>query len=274
MSAGPERFTVVSFHAHPDDEALLTAGSLAKAAAEGHRVVLVVATAGEQGLAARTLADGAGLGDRRLAELQESAAAIGCARVVLLGYADSGTDGAARGTPEPFAHTDPEVAAHRLAAVLVEEQADVLTVYDPAGGYGHPDHVQVHRVGVLAATYARTPLVLEATVDRRPLRRAAGVLRRLRWLLPGLDLPDFRSAYADPGRLTHRIDVSDHLEAKRAALSAHVSQATSDSGVRTVALLLRLPRLVFRRALRHEWYVERGRRPGDRLLTDLFASLR
>ena len=81
--------TVVSFHAHPDDEALLTGGTLAMLAAAGHRVVIVVATAGALGLSGEGLAPDA-LAERRSAELDRSAAALGSARVVRLGYADSG----------------------------------------------------------------------------------------------------------------------------------------------------------------------------------------
>src|SRR6195952_227274 len=90
-------YCLVSFHAHPDDEALLTGGSLARAAAEGHRVVLVVATDGEGGLpSASTASD---LGRRRAAELDAAAAALGCARVVRLGLPDSGWRGSARPGP-------------------------------------------------------------------------------------------------------------------------------------------------------------------------------
>src|SRR4051812_48934396 len=142
-------FTVVSFHAHPDDEALLTGGTLARAAAEGHRVVLVTATAGEAGLTGMPGADRPALAARRLAELEASATALGCARVEVLGYPDSGS---VQGEPAPaadgerssFAWIDPEEPAQRLAAILREESADALTIYDRHGGYGHPDHVQVH----------------------------------------------------------------------------------------------------------------------------------
>lgn len=275
---GAAAYTIVSFHAHPDDEALLTSGSLAKAVADGHRVVLVVATAGEAGLAWKKIVGDIPLGDRRLAELNASAGKIGCARVVLLGYGDSGS-GELAASPDStlaansFARVDCEAAAQRLASILLAENADVLTIYDPAGGYGHPDHVQVHRVGMRAADLASTPLVLEATIDRTLLRRAVSVLRPLRWFLPGLDLPDFQSSYTDRRDLTHRIDVRRQLCVKRAAMSAHVTQSTSESGLRTIAFLLRLPDPLFRLAFRYEWFVERGRLPGRPLVTDLFASL-
>lgn len=277
---GPS-FTLVSFHAHPDDEALLTAGTLARAAAEGHRVVIVVATAGEAGLASSEF--GGTLGHQRSAELDRSAAALGCARVVCLGYADSGMADAPSGAPDSFANADRDAAAQRLADILIEESADVLTTYDPAGGYGHPDHVAVHDVGARAGAIAATPVVLQATVDRG---RLIGVLRALRLasrLIPPLRLPAdfdparFQHAYTAPDGLTHRIDVSRYTAAKRAAMQAHASQASapsSDPNARTLAFCLRLPRPLFRVAFGREWFVQAGRRPVRPLVDDVFADLR
>ena len=274
------RFTVVSFHAHPDDEAMLTSGTLARAAADGHRVVIVVATAGEAGL---TRADWAasGLGSRREAELLESARAIGAARVEVLGYPDSGWGatgpaGADLGAVVPFSQMDVEPLAIDLAALLTQEAADVLTVYDENGGYGHPDHVQVHRVGVRAAELAQTPIVLEATLDRDTLGRAVRALRRLARVAPLPDLPDLSHAYSARADITHRVDVGRQLRAKIAALRAHASQSTDETGsnVRTLALLLRLPSPLRRRVLRYEWFTERGRSPTGFLIDDIFASLR
>ncbi|HET7429890.1 MAG TPA: PIG-L family deacetylase [Nocardioides sp.] len=263
--------TVVSFHAHPDDEALLTGGTLARAAAEGHRVVLVVATSGEAGLTD----DGrrAGLGDRRRAELEEAAAALGVARVEVLGYPDSGLDG--RRPAGCFADVDPSEPVARLAEILREERADVLTTYDSSGGYGHPDHVQVHVVAARAADLAGTSVVLEATVEREAIARAVGWLRRLSRVLPMPHLPDMDRAFLPRAELTHCVDVRRHLPAKEAALAAHASQATGAPGdVRTIALLLRLPRPLRRRALGREWFREVGREPGGPLLDDPFASYR
>lgn len=267
-------YTVVSLHAHPDDEALFTAGTLARAVADGHRVVLVVATAGESGLAATQLPGELPLRDRRLDELTTSAREIGCARVVLLGYGDSGLDGTANTGSRPFAHADVEEAAQRVAEILVDESADLLTTYDPAGGYGHPDHVQVNRVGARAAEIAGTPIVLEATVDRDCLQRVMRLLTSIRWLLPGLHLPVLDSAYSARSDITHRVDVTRTLAAKRAAMAAHVSQASAPSGVRTLALILKLPRPVFRWVFRHEWFVEVGMTPPAKPLDDIFATLR
>lgn len=260
-----ERFTLVSFHAHPDDEVLFTGGTLARTSAEGHRVVLVVATDGSAGLAEDAMVPG--LGARRDLELERSAAALGCARVVRLGFADSGWRSSAR--PGGFSQIDVDLAAGRLADVLREESADVLTIYDATGGYGHPDHVQVHRVGVRAAELAGTPVVLEATVDRRLIQRA---VRLVSWL-PGLHLrvADFRTAYTESGRITHEVDVRAHCPAKRRGMQAHMSQA--GGGVRTLGILLHLPGPLFRLALGREWFTERGRAPGPRS-DDVFSTLR
>jgi LmbE family N-acetylglucosaminyl deacetylase len=325
-------YTVVSFHAHPDDEALLTAGTLARVVAEGHRVVLVTATDGGAGLAAGAgSVAGSDLGARRLGELHRAAAAIGCHDVRHLGYADSGLPdpyagpvapadpapggpapadpapaGPAPADPSPagpvpagpapadrtasartardrpiaFSQADVDEAAGRLAQLLRQTSADVLTVYDPAGGYGHPDHVQVHRVGIQAARLAGTPVVLEATVDRRPLVRVLTVLARTGILrLLGVDRrewsPDrFARAFADPDRITHRVDTRRFAGAKRRAMAAHVTQTGADEGVRTLAVFLRLPPFVFARVFAHEWFVERGRTPTKPPLDDIFASLR
>jgi LmbE family N-acetylglucosaminyl deacetylase len=261
------RQTIVSFHAHPDDEVLLTGGTLARAAAAGHRVVLVTATNGGAGLADGA-SIGAGLGQVRTAELTRAAALLGCARVELLGYRDSGSDGRSGGA-ESFVRAAVPQAATRLADVLREEQADVLTVYDEHGGYGHPDHVQVHRVGLLAARLAGTPRVVEATVDRDLLRRGVGLMRLLR-MGRGIEIPELADAYLPRDQITHRVDVRAFADVKRAAMSAHVSQAGSGSDDdRTLAMLLRLPQVVFRALLGHEWFAEHGVVPGRRLPSDL-----
>jgi LmbE family N-acetylglucosaminyl deacetylase len=269
-------YTVVSFHAHPDDEALLTAGTLARIAAEGHRVVLVSATAGEVGLAAASFGTQDTLATHRRAELQRSADAIDAARVEILGYGDSGLDGRTvpAGGVEAFARADVEEAAGRLAAILREERADVLTSYDPSGGYGHPDHVQVHHVGARAAELAGTPVVLEATVDQDLLRRAVRLAARVYRFPPEFDRAAFEHAYAPRRTLTHRVDVRRYADRKRASMAAHVSQASADSGDRTLAALLRLPQPIYRRVLGREWFIEPGRPPGHPLLDDVFATLR
>lgn len=267
-----DTFTLVSFHAHPDDESLLTGGTLALAAAAGHRVVLVVATEGGRGLAGPRDGSGAMLSRVRMAELDRAASALGCARVVSLGYADSGLR-PAPADGDAFVHADVDEAAHRLADVLREERADVLTVYDRNGGYGHPDHVQVHRVGVEAARLAGTPVVLEATVPARAFRMLLAGLRLLGHPV-GRSAPlGTHQVFADPGRITHRVRVTGVLRAKRAAMAAHGSQRRGDGTVRLLDHVLRLPLPLFGLVFGHEWFVERGRIPHGKE-GDVFASLR
>ncbi|HEY5032033.1 MAG TPA: PIG-L family deacetylase [Actinomycetes bacterium] len=270
-------YTLVVFHAHPDDEALLTSGTMARASAEGHRVVLVVATAGGVGLVSSDfLGEGESLAARRLAELRRSATALGCSRTEVLGYADSGLDGlaAGEGAVPAFASADVDAAAERLAELLREERADVLTVYDPAGGYGHPDHVQVHHVGLRAADLAGTPVVLEATVDRDLITRALRLVQKVYRFPAEFDPTTFDRAYTPRAQLTHKVDVRRYAVRKRTSMAAHASQATADGADRTLAAFLRMPMPVFRRVFGQEWYVERGRRPGGPLLDDIFATLR
>src|SRR3954463_16350460 len=204
------RFILVSFHAHPDDESLLTGGTLARAAAEGHRVVLVVATCGERGLAGVQDGGGAELAGIRMRELDASADALGCARVVPLGYGDSGLH-PSPDDAEAFANADVETAAKALADILRDAAADVLLVYDRHGGYGHPDHVQVHRVGTRAAALAGTPFVLEATVDRTALQRVAALIRWVPGVAGLVPASGFADAYLPREELTHRVDVRRHL---------------------------------------------------------------
>jgi LmbE family N-acetylglucosaminyl deacetylase len=168
--------TIVAFHAHPDDEVLLTGGTIARLAAEGHRVIIVVACDGEMWASA----DG-GPGPR-LGELRESAAILGADKAVHLGYADSGHGPVLFEDPPGrtrFARADVAEAAERLVALLTEEHADLLLSYDQQGGYGHRDHVRVHQVGARAAQLAGVRVV-EATVPRELVARFARLLLLLR----------------------------------------------------------------------------------------------
>lgn len=269
-----EPLTVVSFHAHPDDEALLTGGTLAQAANAGHRVVLVTATSGERGLAGPEDGAGSHLAHIRLAELHASAKALGCDRVVVLGYADSGLRAApGRGqNANAFAWVTVESAAQVLAEILREEAADVLTIYDRNGGYGHPDHVQVHRVGTRAAQLAGTLCVLEATAPgslfRAVLRALAIIGHPLGRAAPlGTD-----RVFSERSQISHRIRVTAQLEAKRTALSAHASQRRGSGQARVLDRLLRLPRPLFALVFGHEWFIERGGLPAGRLTMDLFST--
>lgn len=252
------RGTIVTFHAHPDDEAIATGGTMARAAEAGHRVVLVVATRGELGeVGDGVLAPGETLAERRVAETHRSAAVLGVSRVVFLDYRDSGMVGeSSNDAPGSFASADVGEAAEQLAAILRDEQAEVLTVYDERGVYGHPDHLQVHRVGVLAGAIARTHRVYEATLNRdhvlELMREHAHELTDLS------DLPNFDEF--DIGLPAHRItttvDVRPFLETKREAMRAHPSQISDTS------FFLQMPEEPFRETFGWEWYIRRDTPPG------------
>jgi LmbE family N-acetylglucosaminyl deacetylase len=244
---------IVALHAHPDDEALLTGGWLAQRAAAGDRVVLVLATDGGAGLAGSAHAAGT-LGLVRRGEAMASAAALGVARVVWLGYADSGMADRPAAGVHRFADVPVGDAARAVAAVLDEEGAAVLTGYDVNGGYGHPDHVQVHRVARRAQSLAAVrPVLLEATLDRTWLVRLLRVLRPLSWALRGVTLP-CDEVFTRRAAITRVVDVRPQLATKRAALAAHASQGSG--GLRTVAVLLALPGPLARRVLGTEYFVE------------------
>lgn len=249
-------YTLVAFHAHPDDEALLTSGTMAKAAAAGHRVVLVVATDGGLGLAAGQFRDDGDLGRRRLAELQRSAEALGVARVEHLGYADSGMTGAP--APNAFVDAPVEQAATRLSAILREEQAQVLLTYEKNGGYGHRDHVHAHLVGLRAGELARTPRVLQATVPRDLLVGALKVVSKVYRFPDTFDMEVYERSFSARRQITHRIGVTRFARAKRASMRAHASQASADEGDRTLAAFLRIPRPLFDLVFGREWYLEAG----------------
>ncbi len=270
--------TLLAFHAHPDDEALLTAGTLARAAAEGHRVVVVVATDGELGLTSADFREAPeGLGSRRLDELHASARALGVHRVEYLGYADSGMG--PEMLPDPpgkqrFIAADVDEAADRLAALLREESVDVLLTYDRNGGYGHRDHVRVHEVGARAAELAGTRRVLQATVPRNEILRGIRLAARVYHFPPDFDITSFERAYSPRAEITHRISVRRYAGQKRASMRAHASQAAVDGGAdRTLAAFLRIPRPLYDLVFGREWFVDPSRPPGRAVARDVFDGL-
>jgi LmbE family N-acetylglucosaminyl deacetylase len=255
--------TLVCFHAHPDDEVIGTGGTIARAAAEGHRVVLVVATNGEHGEVPDDLEPGETLVDRRRRETEASAAVLGIDRIVWLGYSDSGMTGwAQNGDPSSFLRADVDEAGERLAAVLREEQADALTIYDWHGNYGHPDHIAVHRVGTAAARLVPSVRVLEATMNRDAIARMVEEARGSGAFAPGEGETDEfdPTGPADDGNpmgmpeaeLTLAVDVSAHLATKRDAMRCHRSQIADTS------FFLEMPDDAFASAFGTEWFIEHG----------------
>ena len=274
--------TLVCFHAHPDDECIATGGTLAAAHAAGHRTVLVVATRGERGeVAPGVLAEGEALWERRIAETHESARLLGVDRVEFLGYVDSGMMGEATNDgPYSFWTADVEAAARRLAAILEEERPEVLTIYDDHGGYGHPDHIQVHRVGLRAAELTGVPSVLQATMNRDHLQtlieeQAAAAAAEVanESGVPESTSPEVPDAateaeFGSPEELiTHRVDVSTWIDAKRAAMAAHASQIPADSW------FLQLGDDEFAAAFGVEWYIATGvqRPPGGPFVSSVWG---
>ena len=256
--------TIVFVHAHPDDEASQTSGSMARAASEGHRVVVVFATNGDHGEAPDDLAAGETVVDRRRREAQVSAEVLGVHRVVWLGYSDSGMTGWEQNEhPGSFHQADLDEAAARLAELLDEERADVVVGYDWHGGYGHPDHVKVHHLVHRGAKLAQaSPRVLESTMNRDAMRRMFEAARVAG--LGGADWdPDGPMDDGNPlgtpeAEIHLQVDVTDYLEHRRAALAAHASQATD------VGAFLGMPDEVFAHMFGTEHYIEQGREPGMR----------
>ncbi len=250
--------TAVFFHAHPDDEAIQTGGTMAKMAAEGHRVVLVTATRGELGeVADGLLAPGETLAERRAVELAAACEVLGVARHEYLGYKDSGMAGeATNNDPACFWQADVDEAASRLATILDEEHAEVFATYDENGGYGHPDHIQVHRVGLRGAERAATARVFMATMNRDHMLSLADRADEF-----GLSMPQEQRAMLDTmgvraDRITAAVDVSAFLPRKRRAMEVHASQITDTS------FFLTMPPEAFAAVWGTEWYIRVGAESG------------
>jgi len=243
--------TLVAFHAHPDDESISMGGTMARAAAAGHKVVVVTATDGAVGEVADGFLDsGENLADRRAVELQKAAQILGVEKAVQLGYRDSGMMGSDDNDhPNCFWQADIDEAAAKLAAILAEEGADVLTVYDSYGGYGHPDHIQVHRVGHEAARLAGVQRVYEVSMNRDRIKE----MRDLRPVADGgedegEDGFDFDKIGLPETEITTAVDVADLIDQKRAAMAIHESQIAADSW------FLQLPPEVFLMSFGTEWF--------------------
>jgi LmbE family N-acetylglucosaminyl deacetylase len=262
MKTPTERGTLLCFHAHPDDEVITTGGTIARAAAMRHRVVLVFATRGELGEVPNDLAPGETLGERRTAEAARAAVILGVSRIEYLGYRDSGmADEPTNNDDDTFWRADVDEAAERLAAILRSEAAAVATIYDPIGGYRHPDHIQTHRVGLRAAQIARTARVYEATADRDHFTEQIQAVRELIDEESEFELPapeDFADNFSGAHEITTRVDVRPYLGIKRAALAAHSSQVPDSS------FFLSMPEEIFDVAFGTEWFIRRDAPEGTR----------
>ncbi|WP_149547475.1 N-acetyl-1-D-myo-inositol-2-amino-2-deoxy-alpha-D-glucopyranoside deacetylase [Streptomyces marokkonensis] len=228
-------------HAHPDDESINNGATMARYAAEGAQVTLVTCTLGERGEVIppelRHLS-GAALGGHRLGELREAMRALGVTDFRLLGgagrYCDSGMMGLPdNDDPGCFWQADVDQAAGLLADVILEVRPQVLVTYDENGGYGHPDHIQTHRVAMRAVELAAgagwdVPKVYWNRVPRSVVEES---FARLHDDLAGLPFDKAGAVDDVPGvvadeQVTTGIDGTAYASAKAAAMRAHATQIT------------------------------------------------
>jgi N-acetyl-1-D-myo-inositol-2-amino-2-deoxy-alpha-D-glucopyranoside deacetylase len=292
-------------HAHPDDEVIGQGATMAKYAAEGRGVTLVTCTAGEMGeILVPELEHLAAdkedrLGEHRKGEIADAMAALGVTDHRWLGgfqhFRDSGMkwhdDGYAIAADDvhanAFANADLTRAANLLVEVIREVRPQVLVTYDEFGGYGHPDHIQAHRVAMYAAQLAAVSsyrLDLGEPWDIAKIYWGAMSESRMRAGLRALrdagDTTSFEGMDPD-GPLPHfvtpdkflaaAVDATDHVEKKMAALRAYPTQITTDgpffalsNNVGTAAWGVEFYRIV---------KGERGELGADGLETDLFAGV-
>lgn len=224
--------TMLCVHAHPDDEALFTAGVQALYARRGVRQVLVTCTNGALGF------DEAGRGSQdegfagrdvvatRAAELTRSAEILGVDRLEMLGFGDSGMAGwPANEHPDAFVQQPLADAAQRLAAIIAEEQPQVVITYGADGFYGHPDHIRAHEVTVAAIEQSGDIVQRLYTIALAKSSLAAFVELAAN---SGMDLPDWIGqgliAGTDDELVQTVIDCSEVVGLKHQALAAHATQ--------------------------------------------------
>jgi LmbE family N-acetylglucosaminyl deacetylase len=292
----------MAVHAHPDDEATSTGGILARYASEGIRTVLVTCTDGALGDAPGGVKPGEPGHDHnavvelRRKELEQSCEILGIDHLEVLGYGDSGMMGWPQNdAPGSFWSTPVEEAARPLAELMARYRPDVVVTYDANGFYGHPDHIQAHRITMAAAHDTDIPAkVYFATVPRSAWRDMGERFREAGIEWPGDDTgedtgDDTDSATGgDPVAATGAsadqpaepefgvededvsawIDVTDFADRKLDALAAHASQGDN-------IFFLRLGRPLFRELMGRETFVRAVDRTGATLPEDdLFAGLR
>jgi N-acetyl-1-D-myo-inositol-2-amino-2-deoxy-alpha-D-glucopyranoside deacetylase len=279
-------------HAHPDDESIETGATMARYAAEGARVTLVTCTLGELGevipaeLAHLAFDRAGGLGEYRIGELAAACQELGVADHRFLGgpgrWRDSGMMGtAANELPGCFWLADVDEAARELLAVITEVRPQVLVSYDERGFYGHPDHIQAHRVSRRAFELAggQVSKLYATAVPRSLLAEFMALLAEdsRGGQLGGAEFSRVESVAGlpfgtDDANVTTQIDAAAYREAKIAAMRAHATQIAVDSP------FFALSDMVARKALGTEYYTllagprGAGHGPAGREV-DLFAGL-
>jgi len=262
------RRTIVGVFAHPDDEALLAGGTLARYAAEGVRAAVITCTGGEAGESWDPFVDPVRLSGVRREELREACDLLGVRQVQILGYHDSGVP--ARGDPRSLVAAPLAQIADRIAAVLAPLAPDAVITHDPSGGYGHPDHIRASEATTLAVgLLARRPLLYHAVIPQRVVdgfQRAfadAG-LQAGRAAAAGADME--RDVGVPDGVVTTTIDVSAHVGTKRDAVRAVRSQMADH-------VLFRLPWPVLAVLWSEEHFALHGETtPGTPITRELFES--
>jgi len=241
-----ERLCLMTVHAHPDDESSKGAGTVHRYHAEGVRTVLVCCMVGEAGDILNPAMDRpevrARLHEIRMEELRRATEIIGYDEVVMLGYRDSGMPGTPENEdPGAFARADLDEAVGRLVAVIRRERPQVIVTYsDDQEGYPHPDHLRVHDVTLPAFDAAADPDAYpEAGPPWQPRKlyysawaRARIVALHEKFLELGLESPFDERWFERPDmdhRITTRVDISGHDDARRAALLAHATQIDPES---------------------------------------------
>jgi N-acetyl-1-D-myo-inositol-2-amino-2-deoxy-alpha-D-glucopyranoside deacetylase len=238
---GPPR-SLLLVHAHPDDESIGTGATMAKYAAEGVHVTLVTCTLGELGevippeLAHLAAGADGGLGQYRIGELEAACQALGVKDHRFLGGPGRWRDSGMMGEPtnddaECFWQADLDEAAGALLEVIEDVRPQVIVTYDDRGFYGHPDHIQAHRVAWRAFTRASTTAggpvskFYATAVPKSVLARSIADGTRFTQVTSVDDLP-----FGVPDeQVTTEIDARDYLDAKVAAMRAHRTQIAVDS---------------------------------------------
>src|SRR5450631_342978 len=271
--------TLMAVHAHPDDEATGTGGILARCAAEGIRTVLVTCTDGACGDGPGGIKPGedghdpAAVIAMRRRELEASCAVLNVSHLEQLGYADSGMMGwPTNSAPGSFWTTPVEDAAGRLAELMQLYQPDVVVTYDENGFYGHPDHIQTHRVTMAAVAKTGVPAkVYWMTVPRSKMAEFGKVMREYGadWDEPDLsaDGPGPEIGLPDD-QITTWVDTTGFGSQKFDALEAHASQGEN-------IFFLRMGKERFAQIMGIETFIRVHDTTGAVLPeVDLFAGLR
>ncbi|GHO42812.1 N-acetyl-1-D-myo-inositol-2-amino-2-deoxy-alpha-D-glucopyranoside deacetylase [Ktedonospora formicarum] len=242
--------TFMAVHAHPDDEVFGTGGILALLASRGVHTVLVTSTMGEEGEIVDPTLDEAAkqamfprLAEVRRQELQGAVEALNIQELRLLGYRDSGMAGTpSNNHPESFHRAVFDEALRRLVALIRELKPQVLVTYDAFGSYGHPDHLQAHRLTVAAFDAAADPrcypdipgawqpLKLYYTAASRSRMQQMVKQMREQGIAGPWDNPNMNMDHmGTPDELLSTcVDVRPHIEQKLQALRAHRTQIAPD----------------------------------------------